>query len=301
MLYSSRTRSLLTFTFALTLGATQVAAQTGGGGSPAVGFFGSTGPLPLITVSGVSIQIPYLVYGDPSTTCSIDNGVGAVPCSVNGNPATLSISPSVTTTYTLTATNSYGSVTAQTTVVVVQLPPNPPGPGLFTTLPGKNYKQSVLPPQYHFTFATVPGRYQLTRSGDSGLASLVPGSFVDARGNMLSIVTSLGLGGSVFLGSTAYLYDPNGARSVFGTTSATCTQSGPLATNEYTMINSVGYNPVALAYYATTTHTIQTIYTTNPNLCNPNSNNANSFVFLAGSTTQALIKISAGSDIDPGD
>lgn len=295
MPYSSISRSLLTFTFALTFGAIQAAAQTGGGGSaPAIIFFGVSGPLPMITASGVPIQIPYWVVGS-APNCSIDNGVGTIPCSVNGNQTSVSVSPTVTTNYTLTATNSYGTVTAQATVVVLQLPPNPPGPGLLTTLPGTNYKQSVLPPQYHFTFATVPG-YQLARSGDSGLASLVPGSFLDARGNMISAVTSLGLGSSVFLGSTAYLYDPNGVRSVFGTTSATCTQSGPLVTNEYTMINSVGYNPVALAYYATTTHTIQTIYTTSPDLCNPNINNANSFAFLAGSTTQALIKISAGSD-----
>jgi len=296
MPHSSHSRLLLTFTFALTLGASQAAAQVANG--PFIAFFGSTGPLPMITFSGVPIQIPYLAGGYPSATCSIDNGVGTVPCSVNGSPTTVSVSPTLTTNYTLTATNSYGTVTAQATVVVLPLPPTPPGPGLLTTLTGKNYKQSVLVPQYHYTFASIPG-YQPTHSGDSGVSSVVPGNPVDARGNMLATVTPLGLGSPVLFGSTAYLYDPNGLKSIFGTTSATCTQIGPLATNEYTVINTVGYNPVALAYYASTTHTIQTIYTNHPNVCNPNLNNANYFFFLVGSTTKALIKISAGSDRDP--
>src|SRR5215472_8252615 len=87
-----------------------------------------SGPLPMITASGVPIQISYLVLGNPSR-CSIDNGVGTVPCPANGNQATVSVSPTVTTNYTLTASNGNGTVTAQATVVVLQFPPNPPGPG----------------------------------------------------------------------------------------------------------------------------------------------------------------------------
>ena len=49
-----------------------------------------------------------------ATTCSINNGVGSVPC--NGN---FSVGPSATTTYTLSATGPGGGpVTAQTTVMV---------------------------------------------------------------------------------------------------------------------------------------------------------------------------------------
>ena len=49
-----------------------------------------------------------------ATTCSIDHGVGSVPCNGNTN-----VSPTTTTTYTLSATGPGGGpVTAQTTVTV---------------------------------------------------------------------------------------------------------------------------------------------------------------------------------------
>jgi hypothetical protein len=53
-----------------------------------------------------------------ATAVSIDNGVGSQPLS-----GSVSVSPTHTTTYTLTATGPTGSVTAQTTVTVF-----PPGP-----------------------------------------------------------------------------------------------------------------------------------------------------------------------------
>ena len=52
-----------------------------------------------------------------ATTASIDRGVGIV--SPNGS---FTVSPTVTTTYTLTATNAYGSDTASLTITVTQLP-----------------------------------------------------------------------------------------------------------------------------------------------------------------------------------
>ena len=82
-------------------------------------------------------------------------------------------------------------------------------------------------------------------------------------------------------------------------TSATCTQTGPLVTNDYTLVDRVGYNPVALAYTSRRSIRFKTVYTHDPNACNPDSSNTNSVSFLAGSTTQALIKISAGSDRGP--
>jgi len=53
------------------------------------------------------------------TTVSIDNGVGSV--ATNGS---VSVSPSVTTTYTLTGNGPFGLVTCQQTVIVTQ-PPTP--------------------------------------------------------------------------------------------------------------------------------------------------------------------------------
>jgi uncharacterized protein YkwD len=61
--------------------------------------------------SGESSMLSWDVSG--ATSLFIDHGVGPVP--VSGNA---SISPSTTTTYTLTATNSYGSVTSKATVTV---------------------------------------------------------------------------------------------------------------------------------------------------------------------------------------
>ena len=52
-----------------------------------------------------------------ATSVSIDNGIGAQPSS-----GSVMVSPAHTTTYTLTATNATGSVTAKTTVTVVSSP-----------------------------------------------------------------------------------------------------------------------------------------------------------------------------------
>ena len=154
----------------LTLGAMKAAAPVGPppNSPPDILASGVVGPLPTVTVSGTSTEIPYFIIGNPAPTCSIDNGVGSIPCSVNGNQTTVTVSPVVTTTYTLTATNSYGTVTAQATVVVLPLPANPPGPGLLTPLPRKTFKQALLPPQYHYTFANIPG-FVPTHSGDLGV------------------------------------------------------------------------------------------------------------------------------------
>jgi len=189
---------------------------------------------------------------------------------------------------------------AQTTVVVLQLPPNPPGPGLLTTLPGENFKQVALPPQYHYTFANTLD-FVSTHSGDLSVSFIAPGNNVDARGNMFSSGV-MAFKFTLNFGSTSYMFDPSGVRSVFGTTAGTCTQTGQLLTNDYTVINRVGYNPIVLAYYVTTTHTIQTAYTNDPNACNPNISPGNdSYYYSAGSTTQALIKVSSALDNNPGE
>ncbi len=53
-----------------------------------------------------------------ATSCSIDNGVGAV----TGSSGTVSVSPGATTTYTITCSNSQGSATAPATVTVTPAP-----------------------------------------------------------------------------------------------------------------------------------------------------------------------------------
>jgi len=88
--------------------------------------------------SGQSSTLAWVV--ENATTVSINNGVGSVL--MDGSQ---SVSPTATTAYTLTATNSFGSVTAMATVSVIVIPPptitsftatpSPsPGPGTKVTL-----------------------------------------------------------------------------------------------------------------------------------------------------------------------
>ena len=287
----------LAMLLALTFVAIQAGAQVGPppNSPPTIILFGNPAPNAIVTVSGTAVEFSVLVLGNPSPTCSIDNGIGTVPCSaVPVLPATVSVSPTLTTTYTLTATNSAGTVTAQATVIVLLLPQNPPEPGLLTSLSGKNTKQIVLPPQYHYTFATGVTGFIPAFSGDLALPSLTPGNNVDEHGNMFSQVSAPPPTSSklaiFFIGSTAYAYDPNGGRSLFGATSGTCTQNGQFVTNDYTVIANMGYDPIALAYYVKTNHVSQSAYTNDPNACSVDST-GNFYYYSAGSGTEALIKI----------
>jgi peptidoglycan/xylan/chitin deacetylase (PgdA/CDA1 family) len=73
---------------------------------------------PTSIAQGSSTQLSWVVSGASSTSISPTVGV------VTGNSTT--VSPTQTTTYTLTATNPGGSVTATTSVTVVVPPPPPP-------------------------------------------------------------------------------------------------------------------------------------------------------------------------------
>ena len=103
------------------------------GSPPTISGFTAT---PAKVTLGQSSTLSWAVTGSPGMI--INPGVGAV----TGTSAT--VTPSATTLYTLTATNSFGSATATTTATVV--PANPPvinsflanpanvGPGIKTTL-----------------------------------------------------------------------------------------------------------------------------------------------------------------------
>jgi hypothetical protein len=66
---------------------------------------------PTIVTSGGASTLSWLVIG--ATTLSINQGIGTVV-----TPGTRTVNPMATTTYTLTASNSYGSVTAQVTITI---------------------------------------------------------------------------------------------------------------------------------------------------------------------------------------
>lgn len=95
----------------------------GGGSAPTINSYTLT---PDIIDEGQSSTLAWDVSG--ADTISIDQGVGSV--SANGNSV---VSPTVSTTYTLTATNTVGSTVQAVTLTVN--PVNAPGITLFTADP----------------------------------------------------------------------------------------------------------------------------------------------------------------------
>src|SRR5262249_55318989 len=75
---------------------------------PAIAFFSAN---PATIAQGAASTLSWSVTG--ATSLTIDNGVGIVT-GLTSRP----VSPALTTTYTLTAANSAGMVTARTTVTV---------------------------------------------------------------------------------------------------------------------------------------------------------------------------------------
>ena len=86
---------------------------------------------PLTIAKGSTSTLLWVV--DNATSVSIDQGVGTV----DNRGGTVDVTPQQTTTYTLTATNNFGKVTAQVTVNVTQPPPVPQPPAItsFTANP----------------------------------------------------------------------------------------------------------------------------------------------------------------------
>jgi hypothetical protein len=83
--------------------------------------------------TGQSSTLSWAASGNPAPSLSIDNGIGDVTSLSNDQT---SVSPSQSTTYTLTASNSLGSATAQASVTVsssTTTPPSSPGPSVFFT------------------------------------------------------------------------------------------------------------------------------------------------------------------------
>jgi chitodextrinase len=78
--------------------------------APTIHSFSSA---PTSIAAGQSAKLSWTIQNAQSS--SIDNGVGAV-----SGVGSVTVSPTVTTTYTLTASNNQGSATAQTTVTVTQ-------------------------------------------------------------------------------------------------------------------------------------------------------------------------------------
>jgi hypothetical protein len=76
---------------------------------------------PLTITAGSSSTLLWVTEG--ANTVSINQGVGTVNVAGTAN-----VTPAATTVYTLTATNNFGSTTAQVTITVTTPPPPPPAP-----------------------------------------------------------------------------------------------------------------------------------------------------------------------------
>ncbi|MCC6786954.1 MAG: RHS repeat protein [Hyphomonadaceae bacterium] len=100
--------STITYTYDAAGNRTQV-VQAAGTGQPIGAFYPSLSSIPL----GASVTLYWTSLN--ATSASIDNGVGAVTPVAGGS---VSVSPSVATTYTLTLTGAGGSTVLQTTIAV---------------------------------------------------------------------------------------------------------------------------------------------------------------------------------------
>jgi hypothetical protein len=94
--------------------------SSGGGGGNTAPSISSFTASPSSITTGQSTLLSWSVSGTPAPTLSINNGVGTV------TGTSKSVSPSQTTTYILTATNSAGTATANTTVTVGNSDITPP-------------------------------------------------------------------------------------------------------------------------------------------------------------------------------
>jgi fibronectin type 3 domain-containing protein len=93
--------------------ATQASSLT----SPSISSFTAN---PSTITSGNSSTLSWTVSGNPAPTLSINNGIGTV------SGSSVNVSPTATTTYALTATNSQGNATASTTITVTIADTQPP-------------------------------------------------------------------------------------------------------------------------------------------------------------------------------
>jgi hypothetical protein len=175
-----------------TPGARQVTVTTAGGTSAALTFtvmaappeIGSFGATPASITSG---QSSTLEWNDitHATACSISNGIGTIDCTSGGT----SVSPTATTTYTLTASGPGGDASRSASVTV-----SAATPGLTSVSPNSGDRGATV----NVTLAGshfVAGATTVTVSGGNVTVSNVTVS------SAASLTASFALGGTATLGA----------------------------------------------------------------------------------------------------
>ncbi len=149
---------------------------------PAIATFTAA---PASVAPGQSATLAWSAAG--ATAVSIDQGVGAV-----GAAGTIAVSPSSTTTYTLTATNASGSVTSKTTVTVS--PIDPPVISSFSAAPTAIARGQASTLAWEVTGATSvainQGVGQVAASGSAGVSPLATTIYTLTAVNSSGTVTA---------------------------------------------------------------------------------------------------------------
>ena len=146
---------------------------------------------PSTTVGGNSVTFNFAVSN--ATSQAIDNGVGTV----TGTTKTISTQVVLATTtlaYTMTATNSVGSVTKQTVLTLTPVPPTPPTP-------------DTTPPTAPANLTATTTQTTATLNWSASTDNIAVAGYTIARNNTpLATTTSLTYSDTSLTPSTTYLY-----------------------------------------------------------------------------------------------
>ena len=130
--------------------------------------------------SGETASLIAKVTGTPTPTVSVNNGVGVV--SGIGSTFSFNVSPTVTTTYILTATNSAGIVTSSLTVTVI--PASATTPAITSPLTAK--AKMGVPFSYQITANNSPTSFDASLPDVKNSLFLHGGLSVDPKSGIIS-------------------------------------------------------------------------------------------------------------------
>ncbi|MBL7910281.1 MAG: gliding motility-associated C-terminal domain-containing protein [Bacteroidia bacterium] len=280
-----------------------------------------TSSLGCINAGTISVAVnptpTVFVTGSPTNICSgspsLLNASGAVTYTwapIGSNGSTLVVTPSVSTTYTVTGTNSLGCVSSQTVSVLVSPTPTitvsasptticngssatltTNGATTYTWMPGALTGTSIVVSPTATTVYTVNGASGICNSTKTFTLVVLPRPTISITA--IPPVTCSGNSGALLaFGASSYTWSPGS--SVGNTLAIT-----PSVTTTYTV---TGTNTVGCANTATTTVTVNpsptiTVITSSNTICSGNSvtltsSGALNYICLPGAQTGSAIVVS---------